>query len=50
VIYPFTESPLPVDFETADGVFKAYRLLKERVGTDTYQKKKRSLWPRSLAN
>jgi len=32
VIYPFTESPLPVDFETADGAFKAYRLLKERGG------------------
>jgi len=32
VIYPFTGNPLPVDFETADGVFKAYRLLKERGG------------------
>ena len=32
MIYPFVEKPLPVDFETADGVFKAYRLLKERGG------------------
>jgi len=32
VIYPFVEKPLPVDFEKAEGIFRAYRLLKERGG------------------
>ena len=32
MIYPFVENPLPVDFEKAEGIFRAYRLLKERGG------------------
>ena len=30
MIYPFVRNPLPVDFEKAEGIFRAYRLLKER--------------------
>src|SRR5690606_36839975 len=40
VIYPFVKEPLPVDFETAGGVFKAYRLLKER-GYDRLSKEEK---------
>ena len=40
MIYPFVKEPVPVDFETAGGVFKAYRLLKER-GYDRLSKEEK---------
>ena len=42
MIYPFTESPLPVDFETAEGIFRAYRLLKERGGYKRLSKEEKT--------
>jgi len=41
VIYPFVKEPLPVDFERADGIFRAYRLLKERGGYEKLTKEEK---------
>ena len=41
MIYPFVENPAPVDFETADGIFKAYRLLRDKGGFKSLTKEEK---------